>query len=175
MIYEASISSRWKSEALRMTRWECEQIHHSGLSLWPNKLSKGWPSLEFHHWDMEHNRECVQEDKGLICQEGDKVSVCVWGRFNSKYDIAASWAWPLYSLGLYERLDTDDSLPSFLPHNDLEDASASSSVTSLCADSLEAAEVGEWKPDVTKTNRSDKAWPRRFIQWSSNYTTIHLL
>lgn len=83
VIYQASISyqgCRCLGKALRMTLWECEQIHQSGLSLRPKVLSRGWPSLEFHHWDMEHNCECVLKDKGLICQKSDEVSVwkCAW-------------------------------------------------------------------------------------------------
>lgn len=79
VIYEASISyqgCRCLGKALRMTLWECEQIHQRGLSLRPKVLSRGWPSLEFHHWDMEHDCECVLKDKGVICQKSDEVSVC---------------------------------------------------------------------------------------------------
>lgn len=63
-------------KALRMTLGGCEQIHQSGLSAQPKVLSRGWPSLEFHQWDMEHKCECVFEDKGLICREYHEESVC---------------------------------------------------------------------------------------------------
>lgn len=84
VIYEASLSYQGGrpclQKALRMTLWECEQIHQSGLSLRPKVLSRGWPSLQFHHWDMEHNCECVLKDKRLYARRVMKwvcVQVCL--------------------------------------------------------------------------------------------------
>lgn len=120
VIYEASISyqggSRCLQKALRMTLWECEQIHQSGLSLRPKVLSSGWPSLEFHHWDMEHNCECVLKDKGTdmpgewwsecVCKCTSHV-VTLW------HSMIHSFATEhLYELHLVEGFVTNDSLLS---------------------------------------------------------------
>lgn len=135
VIYEASISnqggSRCLQKALRITLRECEQIHQSGLSLRPKVLSRGWPSFEFHHWDMEHNCECVLKDKGLICQEGDEVSACasashMWLRITQRYPQFHHTN--LYKLHLVEGFATTDSLlsPIFLACGDLGNVTSSS-------------------------------------------------
>lgn len=70
--------------------------------------------MEFHHWDMEHNCECVLKDKGLICQEGDEVSMCASASHMRLRTTQHSFATEhLYELHLVEQFVNIDSLLSF--------------------------------------------------------------